>query len=217
MVEGVNGPKPLGELMVQGLAKANPALGGGVALIAAVVVWKFLPSHPVPMWILVCSGLLAVWVMVALLNALLQARTDHRNLAEERATAIVSAAVCPYSPYDSSVCVLIVKWPRAAALPVGASVVISTAEDDHERPLGSGCVRPPQQDGQSVVTLDRTHTGVDEFIKTLISERKSDAVRRLRVGPGFDLQAQATATGVSIQSGEQQMKGPGLMEGESQE
>jgi len=126
-------------------------------------------------------------------TARLEEREEHaRALVKERELhekPVVETAVLAYSPYQASRCVFIVRWSPMTALPAGARVIISTDEGTHERPLGAGFVRPPQQNGKAVVTLDTLHPDAERFVTDLLDERNAvAAVARIRIGPGYNLQ-----------------------------
>jgi hypothetical protein len=193
-----------------GLRQANSLLGGGIAIIASVLIAVFLPGVDIALWKAAVGFVVMAWLVLGLLWAVTESvksakevhqcasverkrfeneATEREKDRQERSKPVVEAVVKPYSPYKSSVCVFIVRWPSLSVLPMGAYVTISHAEATHERPLGGGLVRPPQQDGKSVVTLDTIHDDAQPIIQGLLDGGTSeDAVKRIRIGPGFDLQ-----------------------------
>lgn len=223
----IRSARDVGELIFEGVTKLNAVLGGGVALVASILIATFLPGSTAPLWIVSIVVLLLLWFCIACLVAVQaavknardihdvalqerarfeQERMDHvkdlEELEKERGVPAVEAAVKPFSPYQRARCIFIVRWPAMSALPMGAQVTISTAEATHERPLGGGFVRPPQQDGKSVVTLDYVHSDADSLVEALLDVRTHDeAVRKVRIGPGYDLQNLHPASGMSSSSG----------------
>lgn len=212
-------PRGFGGWLLDGWNKANLILGGGVGLGVSILTATHLPGKAVDLWLLVFVGFLLLWCSLALLAAMTAGRNDvtkfHSLSIQERARyeqerlarardkefyereagrAVVVAAVKPYSPYERSQCVFIVRWPAISALPMGAPVIISTALPTHERPLGGGVVRPPQQDGKAVITLDSLHPDAEQFVKQLLEAPTNiDAVKQVRIGPGYNLQDLAPA------------------------
>jgi len=208
-------PRPVGEHLIAGTSRMNAASGGGVAIIASVLIAAFLPGTALPLWVTALGGLLLLGILLAVLAALASAVAESRllhglaqeerkrfeqeradrleerqRLAEERAKPVVEAVIEPFYPYSKARCVLIVNWPQATALPMGATVLISTAEETHERPLGTGCVRPQQDNGRHVVTLDAPGPDSEVYIKALLAEGTRVAcAARLRIGPAYDLQS----------------------------
>lgn len=169
--------------------KVNAALGGGISIVVGILTARYLPGHPVELWLFALVVMLLIWLVWVLLSALSAAVGHIERLQADQGGAIVDAAVKPFSPYENSKCVFIVRFTGAVSLPMGAPVTISTAEAKHEHPLGTGFVRPPQQDGRSVVTLDAVNKDAAQFIAALLDEHQHDkAIAKIRIGPGYDLQ-----------------------------
>ena len=143
MKTGATEPPGMGSLLGDGFLKVNAALGGGISVVVTILVAVYLPGHPVPLWLLALVGFLLLWVISAVLLALKASTDMARTLYNEKGGAFVEKATTPFSPYDTAKCIFIVRFTGTAALPMGASVIISTAEDKHERPLGTGLVRRP--------------------------------------------------------------------------
>jgi DNA gyrase/topoisomerase IV subunit A len=117
-----------------------------------------------------------------------------RELKKDRGPVTVEAAVRPFTPYQTARCVFIARWP-GVPLPLASRVIIAVAEATHERQLGGGFMRPPQLDGKSVITLDELHPDADAILEALLDSRTHDeTVKRVRIGPGFDLQNINTAS-----------------------
>ncbi len=200
----------VGSLLLEGLLKINALSGGGIAIIATILVGLVLPGEKIPVWAAMIIGGLIAWFAFVFLVAVVASVKDARELRSiavqererykqelearrseqaKRAQPVVVAAVRAYSPYRNARCVLIVDWPSGSALPMGARVIISTQLSTHEQPLGEGLVRPSQQDGKSVVTLDTAHDDTEQYLKHLLDQSTSeDAVKKIRIGPGYDLQ-----------------------------
>ena len=196
-------PRGIGELFLEGTTKINAALGGVASIVVGILVAQFLPGERIELWPVAVGGVVVLWLGSALLSALLVAVKESRRLhgfaigvqerleqeRNDKTRPIVEAAVAPFSPYETSTCVFIVRWSAATTLPMGAQVTISTAEATHERPLGGGIVRPPQQDGKAVVTLDTPNPDAKKFVDALLDPVHHEAaVAKIRIGPGFDLQ-----------------------------
>ena len=203
-------PTPLSakQLLLKGVAVVNVATGGSLSIIASVLIAVYLPGSKFPLWLAAIMGLLGCWFTVAALYALSQSVQQARDIRElydsqQPKTAVVSA-VPPFYPYGACRCILVVEWSPAAELPVGTPVTISTAETSHELPLGNGTVRPKQQDGKAVISLDRHYAGVEKYISALLDATTSNgAVQKLRIGPAI------TLLGVHEQSSSTQMSVPG--------
>lgn len=182
-------PKGYGRLLGDALATTNSWLGGGVGVGLGILTGAFLPGHSVPLWVFAFVVFILVWILFSLLAALRVSADEAKNLYAQRGGAIVVAAVAPFSPYGTSKCVFIVQLTGSGSLPMGARVIISTAESNHERPLGTGLVRPAQQDGKSVVTLDEPNDDAAPLLEALLDPRHHDvAISKLRIGPAYDLQ-----------------------------
>ncbi|MDO9018138.1 MAG: hypothetical protein Q8S73_03590 [Deltaproteobacteria bacterium] len=123
------------------------------------------------------------------LRAEQEQRSRDKELHERSRIAVVTAVEHPYSPYGSSKCVLIVDWPAQIALQPATHVTISTDMGTHERPLGSGWVRPKETNGKSVVTLDTPYRDAEPFITALLNKTAGDTgLSNIRIGPAADLQ-----------------------------
>jgi hypothetical protein len=200
----------LGGHVLKAFLQVNSVIGGGIAVIVGIVVSAYAPASVIPMWLAVGGGFTLLWAALTFLGAAVNAVTEARTISdaataerkryerevaarrdeEKRSAAIVVAAVKPYIPYQKASCVMIVKWPQASGLPMGAQVIVALAEETHERPLGTGFVRPAQQDGKHVITLDTPFEGTKDAILDLLSPKTTESmVGKIRIGPWFEMNA----------------------------
>ena len=140
-----------------------------VTVILAIVTKAFLKVD-VPLWIPGVIVVLLGLVIVALVDALMQAVTIAK--APRTIEVIHCGPTC--APYDDAYAMLVVRAPDG--LPTNASVAFHVATGDFHRPLGIGTVQHSQDHETYQVTLDRlfgSHN-MDELYKTkltLISAR----------------------------------------------
>lgn len=188
-------PTPVGstQLLLKGVTTVNAATGGGISIIASVLIAKFLPGSTIPLWVAVLVSLIGISftlaTLVALTQSVQQAKAIRTAFENQQPRTIVVSVVPPYYPYGACRCLLIVEWSRTAEIAVGSLVTVSTAEMTHELPLGTGTVRPKQQDGKAIVSLDQHYPGVEKYISAILDETtRGAAVQKLRIGPAFTLQ-----------------------------
>lgn len=196
----------LTEVILGAIVKTNNVVGGVGGLIVALVVWVWLPTTSIAVWVPTLVGVLLAGAVLVLVNALLKvyevirsqdifikeerARLEQERARrqEERSPAEIHAIVAPFHPFVSAHCVLIVKWSASAAPQIGSQITVSVATETHELPLGSGCIRKRQDDGNIQVTLDTVLPGVESLVKGLLDKNATDQVRRVKIGAAFDLQ-----------------------------
>jgi hypothetical protein len=185
----------------EGAVKTHALLGGGLVAVILFAL-QLLLAAPMswPAFGVLCSCIIAICVIITLVHALyLAARSSQKwfnaeqntrkeleRLERERGPVIVEAAEQPYHPYHKAKCVLIVRWPNMP-FPQGSRVTIAIAQGTHERPLGSGTIRPRQFDQKEVVTLDDVYPNVDNLVTSML-QQNSEMVKQLRIGPAIDLQ-----------------------------
>ena len=213
----------LGELVGRGVGKTNALVGGGIAIVVGIVASTLLVDKSVPAVVFTLSVVALLFTLWSLLNALLCSVQSHRDLhaftrgerqrfedaershQRERERLLEGGAppevlfvVRSYAPYLGARCVLIVRWPVAAAMPMGAQVSVAQSTETHERPLGVGCVRPRQQDGNCVITLDTVIPGQDEAVAELLKlDGQAGRVKNIRIGPVYDLQGVGSGASTS--------------------
>lgn len=172
------------DLFWKQLGRFNLVFGGIGSLIVAILLWRFLPQTPVPLWVVALVGIPLGFAVVSLWVAL----RDAAQRIAERPTSSVVAVVSPCAPYLHAKCILIVKWSASAALAIGSGVTISIAEQFHERALGIGTVRGVQADGNAQVTVDQPYQGADEMLQQLLDPKRTDLIKQLRLGSQILLQ-----------------------------
>lgn len=189
----IDEPESTGQLFVEALTLVNGVAGGGIAVVAGILLQQLTPASTVPTWIVAVVGILlltAVSVLTrAMVRAARQARSIHlrrlqeqteRERQEPRVTVL--AASRPYPPYQGCRCVLIVELRNSPAMVAGCAVIISIADEHHERPLGHGTIQRQQSDGNVAVTLDFEHDGVHDYVTQLLdAERCKMLLPRIRL------------------------------------
>jgi hypothetical protein len=190
--------------------RVNVGVGGGISMIVAVLIWKFLPDRPVPLWLIALVGLPTLMVLVSLVMGLREAA----HMVAEKPQSNIVAVVPPCAPFARSQCILIVEWSTSAALAVGSGVTISLAEQHHERALGIGTVRQVQANGKAQVTIDTVYAGSEETLRRLLEPSGAELVKNLRLGAQVQLQyipGMPSPTGQSattVSSAEDQLPSP---------
>lgn len=208
-------PKGALGFLWEGGRSTHAFYGGGLVALVLTVLPYFLPAAPPGwMWALLVTGVIAFSLIFSLAHALYSSTQsahawfaaaqrvtqDLEKLERENGAMTVEAAEKPFHPYDKAKCVLIVRWPKMP-FPQGSRVTIAIAQETHERPLGSGTIRPRQFDQKEVVTLDDTYPNVDNLVNAVL-QPNSDMVKRLRIGPAIDLQNVPSAPSPTPDAGE---------------
>lgn len=190
-----NRPASALDLFLGSFGRVNLALGGGLAVIASVLIWHFVPSTPVQLWIVVLFGLPTLMVLSSLVLALRSAvaivHRQSEDLGHARPTTNIVDAVPPSPPYSHCTMLLIVKWSASATLPVGSNVKITIAEEHHERHLALGTVRETLSNGNYVVSIDQPYQDGDvtSYIEKLRDKNaKPDLLGRIRIGSTISFQ-----------------------------
>lgn len=183
------------DLFLGALGKVNLALGGGLSVIASVLIAQFLPSTPVPLWLVALVGIPFFMILTSLVIALHQAaiiaKRRSEALAHVRPTTTIVDAVPPSAPYSHCEILLIVRWSQSATLPVGSNVKVTIAEEHHERHLGLGTVRETLSNGSYVVSVDIAYSDAEvaAYIQKLRDKNaKPDLLARLRIGSTISFQ-----------------------------
>ncbi len=179
------------DLFLNALGRVNIAIGGGLAIIASVLLWAFAASAPVPLWLIALVGLPFLMSFASLALALRAAGDLLKQqaaalaaLKEHQASTEIVDAVPPSLPGPKCEILLIVKWSQAAVLPVGANVAVTVVEAHHERQLGLGTVREKNQAGYYVVSIDELYDGaeIELYIRQLGEENsKPTLLKKLRI------------------------------------
>lgn len=183
------------DLFLNAFGRVNLALGGGLAVIASILTWHFVPTTPVPLSILVLVALPTFMGLTSLILALRRAvaiiRQQAKDFEHVRPTTNIVDAVHPSPPYTHCAILLIVKWSGSATLPVGSNVKITIAEEHHERHLGVGTVRETMTNGNYIVSIDQPYqdTDVTTYIEKLRDKNaKPDLLTRIRIGSTISFQ-----------------------------
>src|SRR4051794_23410168 len=90
--------------------KVNGLLGGGLGVIAGILATVLIPGHAIPLGVVVLVGFLVSWAMWVLLEALRAATLNAKAIHSERGGVNVEACVAPFSPYENSKCIFIVRF-----------------------------------------------------------------------------------------------------------
>lgn len=183
------------DFFLDAFGRVNLALGGGLSIGASVLLWRLVPAAPMPLWIATLIGLPTFMALTSLALALRTAavtiRRQAREFEHERPTTDIVDAVPPSAPYSHCAILLVVKWSRSAALPIGSNVKIAIAEEHHERHLGLGTVRETLSNGNYVVSIDQAYpdTEVALYIEKLRDKSaKPHLLTRVRIGSTISFQ-----------------------------
>jgi hypothetical protein len=182
---GEAAPEGALDLFLAAFGRVNLALGGGLSVVAAILVWHFVPAYPVPLWLVALVGLPLGMTLTSFALALRHAVF----LVHQKPTTSIVDTVEPYAPYSPCIGILIVRWSSSAALPVGSNVTISIAEQYHERPIGIGTVRSVQVNGNAVITLDFSYGGTSHYTDSLFDgNKKGELIPKVRIGSQVSFQ-----------------------------
>ena len=145
-----------------------------VAALLAVLLWRWAPDFKLPLWVVVFVGLLILFVGVALISALRAAT----KMISFGSTKIVTVKQW-HAPYLKCECLCIIEL--ADPWQIGTTISFHWNDDDYERPLGFGSVVNEQDDGRTIVAIQRLHGGeaVQAFVKRL-KNNEQDAIKLLR-------------------------------------
>lgn len=154
--------------------KINSFLGGVSAIVIGILVWHYLPTEPVPLWLVALLGTIGLTLLLTLVQALREAVA----IAATSQNVKVVDVVGPHPPFTASIVICVVQ--SSVPLPIGAGVTVYAAEDGFERQIGVGTVRHIQNDGKSQVTLDWVHDKQDSIIDEL-KKRDRKAIDKLRL------------------------------------
>lgn len=127
----------------------------GISTLIGLVLKKSSDTTSVPLWIVVLVAVFLLLVLVALMNALM----DAVSLAKEPRRITVLECTKPGGPYPDAHAVLVVRAPDG--LPVDATVAVYRINGVVQEHIGIGTVQHQQDDETYQVTLDSSYPGVD--------------------------------------------------------
>jgi hypothetical protein len=158
------------------LDSLNGVLGVGLGIAAfffAFVVWKWLPSTAVPLWLVALVAQIGILVIAALVVAL----RDATRLISFGSTKTVTVKL-PHAPHLNCHCICVL----APVEPWRTGTTISFHWDDngYERALGHGQVVSEQDNGFVGVALTYVYEGaeVSDFLRKL-KDGNNDAIEKL--------------------------------------